>query len=378
MPLSTSNPIQEVLALGIPQVREFDAELISHFLLTDAATFNTVPGLSNVRYLNLPEKAPQYPYLLYGLLSISALHLRLVAGESNADSTRSLHLVERARTHQQLALSAYIARLGNINSETCQSIFTFSVILAGLGFGFLSSVDSPDILDADVYVGRIVNIFELLRGAVAVADEARTWIVEGESARRKNQWGVTALSEAAREQCDMHTALQELQVGLESALVAEYKRTENPFPEDILGSCTSSLPELSEVLCQVRHKLFGVDILRAVLTWPGVVPKTYVALLRKGHPAALVVVAYYGVALHALGGAWWLRGAGFRLVRSVTDIVTKRHGQDWQDLLQWPLSMVEDLRSVPPVSSQAPEGRLVPELETTFDIALRGTFYARL
>ena len=374
-PWNNISPVRDILSMHLPQVCICDAELIAHFIMTDSATFNTIPGLFAVRHLNLPKDAPGYPYLVYGLLAVSALHVRFEANQVSRATHSSL--VDRARTLQQLALSSYISRLNAIDSDTCQFVFFFSVILAGLGFAFLSCPEEVERLDAVSYVDHVIAIFELLRGAAAVAEKSRTWIQEGRAGSNRAPLHASFDVQSNHRGLNAQQPLEDLRIGIEKALIAE---SEGPggHSRNVMPSVISTMSALLDVFQHIGDKAPGN--FRAVLGWPALLSRSDMGLLKGGHPAALVILAYYGVALHALNDAWWLRGAGSRLVRSVADILAIKSGQEWQVLLKWPLSRTEGL----PQTSASEEAirpsidNLANSYTTPFELALRGSFTAKL
>lgn len=76
--------------------------------------------------------------------------------------------------------------------------------------------------------------------------------------------------------------------------------------------------------------------LGAVIGWPVFTDRRFLDLLRHNDPLALIVLAYYGRALHAFSGIWWIHGLGQRLVQAVSQIL----GADYRPLLNWPLQGV--------------------------------------
>ena len=73
-----------------------------------------------------------------------------------------------------------------------------------------------------------------------------------------------------------------------------------------------------------------------VIGWPVFLDASYISLLKQEEPAALVVLAYYGVTLHKLNHIWWLGGLGTRLVQAVSEIMN----DEWGPYLIWPRTEV--------------------------------------
>lgn len=376
-PWNALNPLfQAVMCAQVRHVEMNDLELIHHCSVTDSAAFTTIPGLFPVLRINIAEKAPNYPYLLHGILAVSALHLKSTT--ANIPESNRLFYARKAEIHRQMALSSYISTLNSINHKTCHSVFAFSAILAGLGFGFMSWSEQDGHADADTYIDNIVSIFDLLLGAVAVANAASAWIEKCRSEPLVLPIRATLQRVDSRIEVEVQHALENLIPGIQGAQVTEIERDTQFANIDIEVIYSSAIPELHNAFrCLGRTE---PDKFIGVIGWPAFVKNSYVSLLKQRHPAALVVLAYYGVTLHALDHAWWLRGVGSNLVKSVAAIVGTRHGTEWQDLLQWPLNRIGSpdqnsnlitIAGAPPSTS---DGSRTPKSTPPFDIAFGYTY----
>jgi hypothetical protein len=85
-----------------------------------------------------------------------------------------------------------------------------------------------------------------------------------------------------------------------------------------------------------------------VLTWPFLLEREwgFAALLKEMKPLALVILAYYGVALHAFRSDWYIGDWGQRLVIDVEKTLALAGGEtreaEWHELMAWPLEMVKN------------------------------------
>ena len=68
-----------------------------------------------------------------------------------------------------------------------------------------------------------------------------------------------------------------------------------------------------------------------VIGWPVFLLPEFTTALRARDPLSIVILAYYGAALHTLGDTWWLKGIGARLVRAVEHIMDA----EMHHLMQW-------------------------------------------
>jgi hypothetical protein len=262
---------------------------------------------------------------------------------------------------------------------TCHSLFGFSVILAGIAFGFLRYPEPCHRLDADAFLERTISVFDLLLGAVAVARASSAWIPYfradqlGVPIRRALHLGHGNLAH------DVQNALHTLAQGIREAQENDAQASPESAHMNISVVYRSAIPELYNVFHCLNQP--APDNFQAAIGWAAVVDSSYTLLLKKGHPAALVVLAYYGLALHALHDTWWLHGVGAELVRSVAAIVRRWHGEAWQELLRWPTEKIEQpLRSemeanhglLPPAMLCMPT--ILTPLEVAFTYTYRNEF----
>ncbi|KAH8822054.1 hypothetical protein F5884DRAFT_110344 [Xylogone sp. PMI_703] len=311
--------IQAAVSLQLPKVEVNDLELIHHYASTNSETFTSMPGLFALKQTNnIAGKVARYPYLLHGILAVSALHLQAITG--NTSESKRIHYTERAFTHQQLALSSYVPILHSIDDKTCHSIFAFSVILAGLELGFVSHQGQAQYPQTDTYLNNVIHIFDLLLGAVTVANAASAWIENCRSEPLAIPLKAVMERKNRPVNSQMQDTLTALSAGIRLAHSIQIQREPESAHQDLSIIYSSVIPELWNAFCCLGMR--EPDKFIGTIGWPAFVDSSYVSLLKQRHPAALVVLAYYGVILHSLDHAWWLRGVGSQLIRSIAvDIV---------------------------------------------------------
>jgi hypothetical protein len=297
-----------------------------HYSTTTYCTLTDKAPLHPIWQLAIPKHALLHPFLMHGLLALAALHLC----QDFSPPERSLY-TELASTHQNQALTVYITQLQSITEGNCHALFAFSSILAALSYAFLQT---PLIgVVGDAYVENIVEVFDLLVGATAIAVEAREWLKQGNlsqmltPARSVLDHDASLLSddlrkafEALLERANHLPSSQDQYDGLQESNSSAYIRKDSLYASSIrrmivtfsLQDCRA--PELSDVI-----------------GWPVFLDPSYISLLKKRDSMALVILAYYGAGLHAFNDVWWLRGLGARLVRAVSDIVD----DSWHPYLRW-------------------------------------------
>ena len=164
--------------------------------------------------------------------------------------------------------------------------------------------------------------FDTLMGAVVVAVCARDWLRQGDLAPLMRP--IAPFDQCiARLEPDCRTALESLLNVMPGA---------DGSPEALAGgdhaTYTTAIRALSVAFPHADGELPAISEL---VSWPVAVGAPYLALLKRRDPPALVILAYYGAALHLGGRAWYLLGLGARLVRAVSEAI----GEVWRPKMTW-------------------------------------------
>lgn len=334
-----AHPLYEAIVRRPGFVENGDLELASHFLRADPAKLTTIPGLHAIRQLDFATKVPGHPYLLHGVLAASALHLALTETVLTEESTA--HWMTKARFHQHLALSSYIASLNTLDSQSCHFIFGFSLVLAGLQLAFCCPLNPSEAqnVQPNVFISTFAKMFDLMQGAVTVADAASKWIPQSRTGTSMIPIRAMMHTEPIAIEPEADAALQDLIAGIHRLQdTAIFSGSDTSRHDDTAATCIAATLALRNVFGCLSRK--EPQNSKAALGWFAFVSPSYSTLVKARRPAALVVLAFFGVALHILDHAWWLQGIGSKLVVSVDHVVRAQGAEKWYDLLRWPLSRV--------------------------------------
>ena len=297
-----------------------DLELMHQFSAFTSVGMTDNPTHNHLWAAVIPKMAFQHPFLLHGMLSLAALHRRTQATEFQQHA-----LLEIARDHQQMALSDYIPTLGDITSDNCHALFACSQIISAVSYALLQLSKGQN--SARDFIQGIVAVFDLLIGSVVIAMEGREWLRQGDLASMLGHgpslldWNMMPLSEEPK------AALDSLTERLQR--MSPPRRSPGSSEPGVTDSYVSALQKLVPLFPRLPEVTPRIS---TVIGWPVFLDASYIAMLKREEPAALVVLAYYGVTLHKLTHLWWLSGLGARLVQAVTEIV----GEEWAPYLIWP------------------------------------------
>ncbi|KAF2212019.1 hypothetical protein CERZMDRAFT_106269 [Cercospora zeae-maydis SCOH1-5] len=301
-----------------------DMELLHHYTSVVYCTMTDRREDNTLWQDTVPRMAFSYPFLLHGLLAVSALHCRHEAEGSNRQMLMNL-----ARYHQQHALNLYIPLLQAVDQHNCHALFAFSVVIAFICFGMLTDDDQ----NAPSLVLRVVDMFDALSGTAVVAEVAWQWLRNG------------PMDIMLEETEPIKEDLNDVEPGLRSALellldrvdVACLEGTRTAADLDAVSrrkAYHNAIYSLGSVAapCMFKDRPFGV-----VMCYPIMVGRAYISLLRSQDPLAIVILAHYGVVLHHVDHMLWaLEGLG----RQLTDTVAKEVDEEWLPCLAWATARV--------------------------------------
>lgn len=319
----------QALRLRPRHIDSGDFELATYFMRTEPIQFTTMPGLGAISKLDLAATSERYPYLLHAILAASALHI------THVTTGQSASCMDKARFHHQAALSAYIWSLQRIDAASCHFIFGFSLCIASFQFAFCSfrTIDRDGKVNDCDMLNDMIAIFDLIRGTVAVADAAAQWIPSCPSDRVLLPLRTMIHDNNAPVASEADWIIQCLAKSL------EHMQTQRSLDPAETSVCISALANLRNVFTHLSKN--NQMALKALLAWLAFADNSYVDLVKVRHPAALVVLAHFAVALHRLNHLWWLRGVGYMLVHTIKDmLLQRREACGYVSMLEWPIAAV--------------------------------------
>ena len=301
-------------------------KLMHHYTAKTCFTMTDDATLHHIWQTVMPMEAFSHEFLLHGLLALAALHYRVENPEP-----QDTNFTELAQQHQEQALSSYIPLLESIDRNNCHALFAFSSIIGALSYGFLQ-ISMDGVLDYE-FVSTFVEIFDLLMGSTAVAVQARQWLRAG--ALSAMMAPIPTFDNDMRD-CNEQSrhALQLLlhhvqHLSLSGNISDYYSQSGSPQETYV-----SSIVKLGGLFPSQNGNR---PTLNELIGWPVFAGPPFISLLKKRDPIALVILAYYGAALHGNSHIWWLQGLGPRLVQSVNRLIDS----EWHPYLRWAMTFVQ-------------------------------------
>lgn len=319
-----NTPVATADAGNLP-VREL--ELIHHYATTTCFSATDKPAHYTIWQVNIPKHALKHPFLMRGLLALAALHIH---HELPQTSEKRQMYANSASFHQDMALGDYTQQLFNINQTNSEALFAYSAVLASTSFAFLTHTAHE--LSGNEFISKMLEIFDLLNGAKAVAIEGQRWIKQGDLAPLAIRPDTEHLA-ASQLGRDASAALDSLLVQVNNNTSPEtFAATPNKEGTQDTGAIyTSAIDGVKKLfLCATNDR----PDLSMVIGWPVLIHPQYHVLLKQGDQMALSILAQFGAALHCLNEIWWAQGLGAQLVKAVSQVIDA----DWLPYISWPLS----------------------------------------
>ncbi|KAE8395451.1 hypothetical protein BDV23DRAFT_95124 [Aspergillus alliaceus] len=292
-----------------PELNLRDMELLLHWCSSTYATMAHNKQAEHIYQYVLPREGLEYPFVLHGLLALSALHMA-----RTGDQIPRSHYFSIALEHQNRALALFRPVVLSINRENSHTVFAFAGVLFQLAFAM-----SPCSPFADTYdsIRDLIQAFTLCRGLREIIGASWGWVKEGKFADMLVNVDDT-------KHWPLPEAVQAAISHLES--LNQYRRSEiADHDADCYGSAISHLKDMMEIY---QDKPRRVEL---ALRWPfGLEPK-YLDLLKDHDPMALVILAHYCLVLHHFRHHWWMEGWSSHVARGVWDHLDEY----WRPYVSW-------------------------------------------
>ncbi|KAI1352465.1 hypothetical protein F5Y01DRAFT_95488 [Xylaria sp. FL0043] len=253
------------------------------------------------------------PYLMHGILALSARHMSIQASPDRAHD-----YLDQSTKLQTWAVTNFNPAPLEPDPDTCVAVFLFSSLTCIHG---LSEI-SPLILGPEPFFIRLGHCFGLQRGVRAIMRDYWSQLKESEL-------------ENMVEWCDLATRRKGQ--GPECNSLRQLVAESADLSPSAIEACHLAIEQLQCILDECGpHQPMPVHCVYLTLAWPLLIHDKLVDLLVLRRPAAMIILAYYGVALNLCGDLWIVGQAGKHIVHAVKTYIDSK----WTSLLQWPCNAV--------------------------------------
>lgn len=294
-----------------------DLELLHHYTTSACLTFSADPMVRNFWRVNVPQIGFTTPYVLKGLLSLSALHLAKFRPE------RKDFYLAAALSQHTAAVSLASHLILRITAETCVELFLFSTMVNYFAFG---KPREPDTFLLTRH-GALPEWLTLFRGVRAVME------TEIDVIRRSPVAALFETGFAVHEYWISHTfeneTLRALEANIRDTLKDEPKKLDTMMlaMDDLKRSYAifyggpESKPQTDD------------DKVRGIFIWLFKTSDEFIALVGQGHSEALCILAYFCVLMRRLDFLWWMEGWGLHLI----ECIYSRLNDSYRCWIRWPI-----------------------------------------
>ena len=294
-----------------------DDELFHHYTTSTYAAIGANKAL-DVWSMKIPQLALEHPFLMHGLLAVTAIHL------ADINPQRHYLLVTRALRHKSFALPLFRQLISEITEQNCHAIFTFSSFVIPYALASLDSSESENLIPSNS--GRTPNWMSLIRGAHGLLYNNWRWLLNGPFA---------PLLERTKFPIDFANNPDD---GYLTALLPVFSPPDPISSDDqtALDICRGAFDELRRVYALPYSPCKTVDKKAAATIWPGTISPAYIQLLRERRPEAIIILAYYCVLVHQVPNCWYFRGFSEKLLSATCQCLSP----GWRTWIDWPLEQL--------------------------------------
>ncbi|EHK43281.1 hypothetical protein TRIATDRAFT_285904 [Trichoderma atroviride IMI 206040] len=269
----------------------------------------------------VPEEAIACPFLIHGMLAVSALH---VAGRRPSHRFR----YERCcRQHQNQAIPEYRQAIQTISTDSVGRIFAMSYLVSILSLAAVSDNalrDEERHTEMQTSIDDIMAVVTVIRGIHAIVRPAHLRRRLMNSPYVILLTGHSPLSSSQRASLPAHvpSRYQMLRDECLKDLIA-------PNDHEVYKLCTEAI----DLLEKVHRDVFSVKPLEDaefsyLVKWIALVPSGFVTLIRERHAAALVILGDFAVIFKWLENIWFLKNWAANALRAIRE-ATSPAGREW-------------------------------------------------
>lgn len=243
----------------------------------------------------------RHPYLLRGVLAISALHLATLNPDLAVD------FLVQASAQYNCALLDFRHTLQDVNDENCVAVFAFSCITVIHAFA-VAQIHKP--------VNPIEDLVNCMR------------LVQGVGAILRPHWETLKATE-------LGPLLENSPKGGirgEVPEVLQLKSLVSLLPNYDEGAtavtCLHAIDLLHTVLIECEPRAENQPYMAFLFTWPALLSPEFFSSLSEHEPVSIIILAHFAAMLGQKGSCWWIACWNTYILRSVETILST-------DLLKW-------------------------------------------
>ncbi|KAF1950023.1 hypothetical protein CC80DRAFT_510016 [Byssothecium circinans] len=302
--------------LEIPQLR-----LLHHFTTVTAKTLAYDADAEDVFSSFMVKASFDHPFLLHGILALSALHLGHLQ-----PNLRKVYALEADR-HHQAALSQFRTEVSDITDSNFASVLSFSSLL--FAHSWAISINSDDIEYAFGYFLSNLNLTRTVRPLVQMPSTY--------DKMRQSELGRIIPKDVLAVNWDDPKRPEETEL-MQLRKFSEV--IHHIYPSDIIEAYQDAIIFLEALFSAATHPDSPPSD-SMLKSWLYCISPRFVELLSDKQPGALIILAHYGVLLGRNRRYWFLEDVDV-LMLSISDAFVPN---EWKGWLDWPREEVRKGRA---------------------------------
>ncbi|KAI0817024.1 hypothetical protein GGR55DRAFT_161 [Xylaria sp. FL0064] len=299
--------------LDDPLINIVHLELFNHFIQSSFLFIDRDTEFTDHLKKTALASAFSNPYLMHGILALSARHMSIQAAPD-----RSHYYLNQSTKLQTWAVTNFNPAPLEPDRDTCVAVFLFSSLTCIHGLSEISPLN----LGPEPFFIHLGHCFGLQRGVRAIMRDYWSQLKESELENIVEWCDLAARRKGQGPECD---SLRQL--------VAESA----DLSPSAVEACHLAIEQLQSILDECSPcQPMPAHCVYLTLAWPLLIHDKLVDLLVLRRSAAMIILAYYGVALNLCGDLWIVGQAGKHIVHAVKTYLDSK----WTSLLQWPCNAV--------------------------------------
>ncbi|PYH49917.1 uncharacterized protein BP01DRAFT_370534 [Aspergillus saccharolyticus JOP 1030-1] len=293
-----------------------DLELMMQWCTTTYLSVSRNSTVEGIWQGVVPREAMRHPFLMHGILALSALHLASSPSSTTTNSgTTKEDYMRTAKSHQQQAVAGLAKVAEHLDRSNCNAAFALSSIMVVFAFAFQGNPSSTTTTRQSNALDALMDIFQFTRGSIDVQGDIINWVADGEfsplldydnSQPKMPDTSRLAIMSLSRRNMDLA----------------------NKDPKHEKDVYDATIQQLGFSLDKLAR---GGETMIIAFQWMFRIPPRYVELVRERQPFALAILAHYAVIIHSLRAHWWIGEWGTRLIRDIG----LHLDTSWRESISW-------------------------------------------
>ncbi|KAK3690541.1 hypothetical protein B0T22DRAFT_481714 [Podospora appendiculata] len=322
-------PPHTTLTASIP-----DLELLHHY--TTSTYLTLAPSATSGHKLwqiTIPQLSFSHVFLLHQILAISAFHLAyLVPSKRQQYSLCASH-------HQSIAIQGVRAALASISADNCHAIFpTSSLLFVG---ALAASMTCPDEVDSPKQTPTfddLIDTFLLVKGIRSVLNSSVATLASGPLAGFF-QPPPAHTSDTPQPHSPI---LGRLAAQMQSLAAKLPLPSPSPLTQEQIGIIQAEIAHFIETTAFAAAAVPESPQNQVMVSWPIFMTDGFLEMVRERNEAAMAVMAYYCVVMHAAAEDYWFVGGWAESVVREIEAGMDEEGR-WREDSAWALGWVRGL-----------------------------------